>query len=950
MGKVASQRLRGEWPSKDRSWFTIRSSAILAALILIGVLLGSASQFHVIILLCLIVLAGGSALHVIISPVGGDGHGRVPIRYPVYVAVPFGSAVVLISVCLLRAVGVYSVASGILALVVLICAVTYFYPQFFGRMVEKQLRFDVGLTAYTCSIILMLGIWSTWQFPGLSASAVYLTQGFDLFLPGHDPSEWPYFGEKAVMPMIYVTHAIGATFGLLSTGDRADFYLNGQYLLNILLAPFVPLGAYLVFARKLPWWAAAAAAAVFSAFVFDTRLTSLRGETLGWIFGLAFLLVLDDFFRAAERRRSAAMAIRLSIALAFLYFAMSLTHGISAIVTSFFALGIAAHWAATHRSSGHYLLLAKAAIVSFGLLTLLALLYVYSFTPDHSFSRVVHNSDQAPVAGEPDAALLFENAIDYPFAYPISEVRAAPPYASRLRIAETTALLPIAALPHYARTLTRLSWVALGDFPAKAYQKFAGISSGWKYYIALLVLCCGLYIFPFKTFNKKYAAVFWGSGCVYFSLIVFSIYLDSVSVSLFPLAVVRRTYPYVAFFFWFALFAAVLDFVVRPTTATLQILWNESCRTRAGLPSLYRFALSKYAAYAWGSFSVYSLMLWLSNHHRVRYDVVAGFAWLLGGLLFIEGSAGIRRSTLLARLKRSIQDKIGTYAVFAFGSLVGFLVIRGGLTQPSATALLLWVAIGVIVVQFSQTGLAFLRRAYPLITARLSALADLATVLLRQSLRNGLISRRRAVRICELATVVALVPFLLAWSTRTQDVGWAHSLAERLQERIYDRVASIAAGRRVGASDDPSVVAYQNLFDAMRFIRANTEPGEWVYSNIVSDNQFWFLSEGRYSVLEGSAMYQVYSLQKRAAMRLDAFYQVMQTSDARSLHPYNIRYLMLFKPNNCRYPACYGYNVISADKFIAAAKSPEFEKVYEDPEFVIYHLDWAASSQVSMQP
>jgi hypothetical protein len=536
------------------------------------------------------------------------------------------------------------------------------------------------MTAYVCAIVLLIGIWSVWQFPRLSSSAVYFTQGFDLLLPGKDPSEWPYFGERFGMPIMYVTHAIGATFGLLSIGDPADFYLNGQYLLNILLAPLLPLGAYFWFSRRLPWWFAALAALVFCAFIFDFKITSMRGETLGWISGFAFLLVLDDFFRAADRAQSAGTPIRLAIVLAFLYFALSLTHGVSAAVASFFGLGIIAHWAITHRGLRHYILLCKAGAISFGLLALLAIVYVYSFSPGHNFSKVMYHYDRPPVAGEEDPALLFENAISRPYSWPVRKVRAAPPYTSRLLTAETAAFLPPAALPRFFITGYRLTNVTLAAFPTEAFDRLAGISAAERLaYVAIFLFCCGIYAYPFRKFDKRYTAVFCGSVGVYLLLIAFSIFLDMRSVSLFPLAAIRRTYAYVGFFYWLAVCTTVLEFIVRPAASFLRTALRAAVRT-ALKTAVWPVVFPRYAAYAWGLFSVYILLLWLSGHNQIRYMLVAFIAWAVTSVLLIEISAGFSHSALLTKFRRdypilfayldscaeSIRNKIGTYSILVF--------------------------------------------------------------------------------------------------------------------------------------------------------------------------------------------------------------------------------------------------------------------------------------------
>jgi hypothetical protein len=265
---------------------------------------------------------------------------------------------------------------------------------------------------------------------------------------------------------------------------------------------------------------------------------------------------------------------------------------------------------------------------------------------------------------------------------------------------------------------------------------------------------------------------------------------------------------------------------------------------------------------------------------------------------------------------------------------------------------LMWAALAVLVVRFSPSLVrgaralpAGVESRFPEPVRRVREAATEAARRLR--LLAGLArpycsTRRAALRACQVASLAVAVALLAAWSTRTENGAWIAGLAKQMQQRLADRVAELAIGWRIGTADDAFVAAYDDLFGAIGFIRERTEPGEWVYSNIVSDNQFWFLSKGRYSVLEGSAMYQVYSLQRRAARRIEQFRKVAQTGDTGPLEAYEkLRYLLIFKRDNCSYPACFGFNVFPAINLMGAGR-PDLERVYENPHFVVYSWDRSA--------
>lgn len=125
------------------------------------------------------------------------------------------------------------------------------------------------------------------------------------------------------------------------------------------------------------------------------------------------------------------------------------------------------------------------------------------------------------------------------------------------------------------------------------------------------------------------------------------------------------------------------------------------------------------------------------------------------------------------------------------------------------------------------------------------------------------------------------------------------------------------------------------LYDAMRYIEGRTRSGDWVYSNVISDNQFWYLSNGRLSLSEGSAMYQVHGLQERAAKRLADFRTFARTADMSLIKSHPVALIMLYKPERCESPSCrlYGYSVMPAS--LSAFRQGAYDVEFENRKFLI---------------
>ena len=801
--------------------FDTRATSAIVALAVMTLVLSTAPVnsliFLKIFIIGIVIFSAGHAvlslLNTRYSETSGTG---AAYRNPNYLALALGPGVVLIASIILRALDLHTVSSTIAflcATIVLASAKNHLSHE---PVVPRYIQPNSLAIVYAGAAFFLWIIFDPGNYPFRTASAVYLTQGFDLFT-NKDPAEWPYFGEKFSMPLMYVTHTIGTTFALFSSGDPAIFFIDGQYWLNgQLLMPIVPIGAYLFFRRFFSASASVIVSALFIYSILDVKVWNIRGESLGWIIGFGFLLALADLLSIKECPTESKPDFKKSIVVAILFFAMSLTHGVVAMIAAFGASALSVFvWTYSGRSERIAHL--KSAGVFAACLAVLGLSYYLSFSelPTPHSPALEYTQSRA---GTPDAALQFEEKLQYPKKMAIPLVRAAPPYL------EMTAAFQIAALlPPASAFRTGFAEIRIDSFPDRALKNLRTLSRGERWiYLILLTVCCAFFVFSRSRSDAldNYRKLFWMCIGIYVGIILFSLYLNAVSTSIFPLAAIRRTFVYVRFFYWLAIFVTMVS--------VLHIFFK-------------RFISDSEISQESGGqhCSVEPIRDW-----SVRFQFL--------NLVFLIGRAEPVRQSLQRLIAVFLNVKSGpdTSVKPAFGLLC---------------VLVSWL--------FISTSTALDKR------------PDVSALLARFGER--------------ISGILALGSATAKMTTRTTQQ---------------------AAGA---------------LIDAVAYIQTNTKPGDWVFSNIISDNQFWYLTRGRYSLLEGSAMYQVYDLQKRAAFRFDKFAQFAETAEISKVANYDLGHVLIYKYCQCVTQSCYGFNVIPSDrdKFDS---NPDFYRAYENSEFIIY--------------
>lgn len=748
--------------------------------------------FGRLVVLCVMIFLGGRA--------GVDLFRTYAIRgepvltNPNYVSIAFGPTLLLFITWILKVADLYSFAAVLIFLSGTVVLATSLSRDFRVFLRYPWRDIDGLALAYVAGVFAFWVMLGVDEHPRLRESAIYLLQGFNIFGSRY-AAELPHYGVMFIAPILYVGHTISAVFALFSYGNHFLYYAYGLYWLNLLIAPVIPIGAYLLFRRFAAQWLALAIAGFFCWQCLSFKIWSLRAEALAWIIGFAFLMVLADILSALKENASVRSALRLSPLLAPLFFAMALTHAVTTFIVAVFAAGYVAACLAQRWQRSQLFLVARVAALS--LLPLLLLFAAFAYTYSGTLLPLERTAQQPP-PGDVDAAIQFDNAwAGAPLDDGAPHVRASPPYISRKKIAEITAFLPVAAVfrPDIAS-------FPLIRFPVRALEHLDSLPASEKWAYSVLLACCVvLYLTPFAAgADPCRRTLFWTSVIIYVSIILFSVYLDSQSVSLYPLASIRRTFVYVTFFYWLAIGLAALDFIVRPL---IEFYWSALGKTADRPRRLYQVGSAVWSS-AWA--------VRLRGHH---------FA---------------------------VAALVPVWFVVVLGSWMG---------KP-------------------MNGTYFLHRA-----------------------------------------------------------------AQRIKADFDSHSAD-------GSSIEIVAARLKPLFDAIAFIQAHTSAGEWIFSNVSSsENAFWFLSSGRYSLMEGASIYQLYFMQKAAAIRMHNFANFALTADEKSLSPYDPKYLLLYKGVNCEHIECYGDRVIPTH-LSALDKNPFFHRVFENESYRIFERSEAAQSKADI--
>jgi hypothetical protein len=147
-----------------------------------------------------------------------------------------------------------------------------------------------------------------------------------------------------------------------------------------------------------------------------------------------------------------------------------------------------------------------------------------------------------------------------------------------------------------------------------------------------------------------------------------------------------------------------------------------------------------------------------------------------------------------------------------------------------------------------------------------------------------------------------------------------------------------------GCGFDPDALSHaelRSLSAVADFVGANADPGDWVFSNVISESRFGFLTGGRNSLFDGMPTRVPSPEQTASVGRLAEFARFARTADPRYLGKAKINLIVLYKHADCRMLACYGERLVPTD-LAAFARRADLTNVLENDDYVIYQRSAAA--------
>ncbi|HUY11147.1 MAG TPA: hypothetical protein VMV73_02700, partial [Candidatus Dormibacteraeota bacterium] len=158
----------------------------------------------------------------------------------------------------------------------------------------------------------------------------------------------------------------------------------------------------------------------------------------------------------------------------------------------------------------------------------------------------------------------------------------------------------------------------------------------------------------------------------------------------------------------------------------------------------------------------------------------------------------------------------------------------------------------------------------------------------------------------------------------------------------FERLLGLAPASTTGAW-----IHLAPTFAAIEYLERHTAPGDWIYSNIIStSNDFDYLADGRYSLLEGTSMYQMYDTIKKSVRHIQRFRRFALTADPSLVQKWRPKYALLYRANQCNVLDCYGTQVypVAFDRF---KNNRAFVRVFANRLYVIYRITGVPGSAAS---
>ena len=248
------------------------------------------------------------------------------------------ATVLLLLTWALRILHIYSFESIVFSLLIAVLLALLLSSDFRAAFARwRRLNFSIA-GMYIGSVLAFWLVLSPEEYP-VKGTSLYLLEGFKLF-NNLDVGAYPHYGKLFVAPVFDAEPTISAVFAFFSHGDHFLYYAYGEYWINLLVAPIIPIGSYLFFRRFFSAWLSIAVTVLFCVIALDFKIWSLRGELLAWILGFAFLILLVDFLSSFNSRLLSPRTFLHLTGMGLLFVTLTLMHGIVMLIVSFLSVGL----------------------------------------------------------------------------------------------------------------------------------------------------------------------------------------------------------------------------------------------------------------------------------------------------------------------------------------------------------------------------------------------------------------------------------------------------------------------------------------------------------------------------------------------------------------------------------------------------------------------------------
>jgi len=389
--------------------------------------------------------------------------------------------------------------------VVLTMASIYRY-KFYSHIIKGETKtffaMIVGITLF------VIGIKAVYGFSLSEYMASYFTHGSFLLNTSLDYPFQNNYGNKYILPFLFLKHSLVFATMLLSGGDRFQYFFYGIPVLSTIISVFVSLGAYLFFRLFLSRPTALLIGAIFLYYSLNFKIIDVRADCIAWATAFPFLIL---FFKGLKNTKSKAIYYLVP----GLFVTIVLLHGIVALIVLSMSIGMWVSKFIDSRRKEKIEITKWGAIMSALTILLTGSLYYslhYKYTDRNNNSAFEIYDKNGPKIGEPDPGVEYINII--------------------LR-------------KNYNASVKEPPYVTLKSNLKQAFINpiISPLTNCGKFFNRLLILfgvTSFILILFFDKTKKQIQPLLFGFGAVFLIILVYSIRLNYTSSSYFPWAIFPR--------------------------------------------------------------------------------------------------------------------------------------------------------------------------------------------------------------------------------------------------------------------------------------------------------------------------------------------------------------------------------------------------------------------------